>query len=156
MKKVLSILLIASALMLLASCIIVPPEIRHTFYFNNNTSDHIYDWYLKDESGNNYALSDDYCEVPAHHISSMTVEEGYYQVWFCISSITTPRSNVDVYAHTTTFVHLDSDVTFKRMTNLYYTGYVRSAESAGNSSDETNFVLVDSNGNEYPLVYGNN
>ena len=155
MKKILTILLAAVTTVLLSSCIIyAAPTPTYTMYFQNDTTNqYIYDWYLKDSDGNKYTISDDYCEVaPGYYDSKSGLYEKDYQVWFCVYS--SSRSNYDVYLHNNTFVHVNSDTTYRVTTEKYYVGGPRSAASEA-ENEETRFILVDSNGNKYELVSDN-
>lgn len=158
MKKLLTILLAAVTTLILSGCVINLSNLNtttHTMYFHNDTKNqNVFDWYLKDSSGDNYEISDDYCEVsPLSYSSISGLYTNDYQVWFCIYSNPDADAN-DVYLHTQNFVHVDSDTTFRLSTVKYYTGKPRSA-APNAEGDETKFVLVDSNGNKYELVSDN-
>lgn len=157
MKKLLTILLAAVTTLILSGCVINLSNLSnlntttHTMYFYNDTDQDVHDWYLKDSSGDNYEISDDYCEVsPSSYSSISGLHTNYYQVWFCIYK----GAKTDVYMHTDNYVHVDSDTTFRLSTESYYTGKPRSA-APNAEGDETKFVLVDSNGNKYELVSDN-
>lgn len=83
---------------------------KHTFYFVNDTSDIVYDWFLKDKYGNNYAKSDQYCRIEPGEISFISVPANkYYQIYFCLYSNIT----IDCYYHSADFIFLEKDYTFK-------------------------------------------
>lgn len=156
MKKIFSVLLLALTLSLFTGCIFVgdvdyePP--KYTLYFFNDTSNKtIYDWFLKDDDGENHVKSDNYVPVEPGEISSISgLKKDYYQVWFCVYSATNRQS--DVYVHTENFVYVDSDTTFKLDTESYVSGRPRSATGVTEAKDKSNYVLIDSKGNVYPLV----
>ena len=153
MKKLISFMLIAISAIMLSSCIINIEEPKYTIYFNNDSdTQYIYDWYVKDSSGNNYTLSKEYCPIPQRGASSIGgLREGDYQVWFCVYS--NAKRDTDVYVHPTTFVHLNADVTYSLRNDNYTYGRPRSA--LNEETEAENFVLVDSNGNTFELVSGN-
>ena len=61
MKKIISVLLLALTLSLFSSCIIIgdpdvfTPSYTYSFYFKNDTTRDIRDFYLEDRSGNTYS-----------------------------------------------------------------------------------------------------
>lgn len=149
MKKISFALLILTAAMLFSSCVVVHADVKeeevHTykFFFDNDTRIYIYDWYLKDEDGNNWTKGDGYYPVaPDDRDCIYDIPEGLYQVWYCIDS----GRRKDVYTHTKNFFEINSDVVFSLK---YEECTERSA--VNNASGEKRLVLVDSNGNEYPL-----
>lgn len=147
MKKIFPVLLLSMILGVFSSCIIVPPE-RYIFTFYNNTPSDIYDWYLKDEYDTNYTLSDEYCRVPAGHYSSMSdLYEKDYQVWYCVYT----TGNQDVYLYSQNFFHVNKDCTFYLAEGDCWAGSPRSAITTDTKTFESNYVLMDSNGNKYPL-----
>lgn len=156
MKKLFSALIILASVLVMSSCVIVAsdstPDPTYTLYFfNDSENTHIYDWYLKDDGGHNYEKSKDYVPVKPGEISSISdLHKDYYQVWFCVYS--SPNRDTDVYTHTKNFVYLNSDTTFRLASESYRDGRPRSVSSSIEQSEELKYVLIDSNGNKYPLV----
>lgn len=147
MKKIFPILLLSMILGVFSSCIIIPPD-RYTFNFYNDTPSDIYDWFLKDRYDTNYTLSSTWCPVPAGHYSSMTdLYEKDYQVYFCIFTTGTK----EVYSYSENFFHVDKDCTYYLSSDSCFSGSPRSAILSDNETVEPNYVLIDSNGNKYPL-----
>lgn len=147
MKKIFPILLLSMILGVFSSCIIIPED-RYTFNFYNDTPSTIYDWYLKNRDDTNFTMSSDYCDVPAGYYSSMTdLREDEYQVWYCIFS----NVKRDVYYYSENFFHVDRDCTYYLSHDDCWAGGPRSAVSTDNENIEPNYVLVDSDGNKYPL-----
>ena len=147
MKKIFSILLASMVIGLFSSCILVVPEYTMYFY-NDTTKQYVYDWYLIDSDGDDYAASKDYCEVaPGEYDYISNLKEDCYQVWFCVYQ----TRDKDYYVHTDNYFELNSDATFYLSDTKAYTGTPRSA-SSGNDNFEDTYVLKDSNGNEYKLV----
>jgi len=148
MKKLLSLMLIAFAAVMLSSCIIVttndePPT--YSFTFSNDTKSHVYDWYLKDRAGDNYAKSDNYCEVARGDRSTKGgLREKDYQVWFCLLSTRT----TDVYLYTQNYTHLDRDQIFYLSDQSFY---ARSAAGAADENAEPKYVLRTADGTEFEL-----
>lgn len=147
MKKIFSILLASMVIGLFSSCILVLPE--HTLYFYNDTkNEYVYDWYLKDLDGTEYAVSSGYCEVgPGEYDYISNLKENCYQVWFCEKR----TQDKDYYWHTDNYFELNSDATFYLSNTKTYSGSPRSAVSENNNF-ENNYVLKDSKGNVYKLV----
>lgn len=143
MKKLISIMLIALSVIMLSSCIIVannnePPTYSMTFY--NDTKSHVYDWYLKDKDGANYAKSDNYCEVPrGDHSTKSGLRERDYQIWFCLLSTRT----TDVYAYTRNYTHLSQDQRFYLSDESFYS---RSAAGSSDDNAEPEYVLRTADG----------
>lgn len=141
MKKLLSFMLIAMSVLMLSSCIIVatndePPTYSMTFC--NDTKSHIYDWYLKDKDGKNYAKSDDYCEIERGDRSTKKgLKEKDYQIWFCLLA----TRETDVYAYTQNYTHLDDDQIFYLSDQSFH---ARSAAADENAEPE--YVLITADG----------
>lgn len=150
MKKLLSILMISLTAVILSSCIIVAhEEPKYKFYFVNDTLSPVYDWYLKDEDGDNHAKSSGYCEIPPGAYSYKSgLSEDYYQLWFC------PLQTIasDYYVHTD-YIKLDEDTTYYLNLDRFYDGKPnnRSAVNEETVSESGTLVLTDSKGNIYPL-----
>ena len=149
MKKITTIIMLALTALMLSSCVINLEPVTHTMYFQNDSrTQHVYDWYVKDSDGTKYVISKDYCAVPCNSTSAISgLYTKDYQVWFCIYS----GIRSDVYTHSAGFVRLDSDTTFSLSSVSYYGGKPRSAEGTIEDA-ESDFVLIDSNGNKYELV----
>ncbi len=157
MKKIFPALMLTMIVGLFSSCVIVTTEDpKYTVYFNNNsTTQYIYDWYLKDDDNHNHVISDSYCPVSQRSVSSMSgLPRDNYQVWFCVYSYSNPtRGDTNVYMHTENYVYVDKDTTFNLTSQSYTAGSpYRSAVTANNDEEISEFVLTDSNGNTYPLV----
>ena len=148
MKKYVPLFAIILTTLILSSCILVLPT--YTMYFYNDTNNTVFDWYLKNDNGTNFTISEDYCEVPPKHYSSKSgLTEGYYQVWFCTFS----AAGRDAYYYSENFVHLNSDTTYYLKSDDFYTGSpIKSNNSLNEKTTEPAFTLVDSNGNEYKLI----
>lgn len=148
MKKLLSLMLIAFAAVMLSSCIIVatadePPTYSMTFI--NDTPGHVYDWYLKDRAGDNYAKSDNYCEVARGDRSTKSgLKERDYQIWFCPYS----SRDTDVYLYTKNYTHLDRDQIFYLSDHSFY---ARSAAGTADENAEPIYVLRTADGTELEL-----
>ena len=147
MKKIFPVFLLTAIICLFSGCVLVVPE--YTMYFCNDTDNTVYDWYLKNDNGTKYIISEDYCVVPPKHYSSKSgLPEDYYQVWFCIFS----AGGRDVYYYSENFVHLDSDTTYYlKLDDFYAGGPSWSINSLNGIIEEPKFTLVDSQGNEYLL-----
>ena len=143
MNKLLSILLVAMTAVMLSSCIIVNTADSTPTYsmtFSNDTQSYVYDWYLKDRAGENYAKSDNYCEVPRGTSSTKSgLKERDYQVWFCLLS----TRNADVYLYTNNYTHLDRDQVFYLYDQSFY---ARSAAGAADENAEPEYVLRTADG----------
>ena len=152
MKKILPILMLLAASFILSSCIVVAhetPEPTYKFYFVNNTSGFVYDWYLKDSDGDNHAKSNDYCDIAPGEVASKSgLYEDDYQLWFCPLS----TRAADYYWHSGWF-ELDDDTTFYLASESFYEGkpQYRAVTSADTVSENDNLVIMDSKGNVIPL-----
>ena len=147
MKKIFSILLLSMILGLFSSCIIVPED-RYTFTFYNDTQTYIYDWYLKNKYDINFTMSSDYCDVPPGYYSSMSdLREDEYQVYYCLLS----NVKQDVYVCSEYFFRVNKDCTYYLSQDDCWAGGPRSAVTSANENIEPNYILMDSDGNKYPL-----
>lgn len=152
MKKLIPILIIFSSILMLSGCEfhLHPYRERYTMFFKNNTTSYVYDWYVKDDFGMNHTGSTEYYPVAPGETSSINnLWPDYYEVWFCLLS----TDKKDLYLHSETMTYLDSDTVFELKTEKFL--YKRSISSATNeTSDDDNvrYILVDSKGNEYPLI----
>ncbi len=154
MKKILSIIALAITAIMLSSCVVhvnaetVEPPTYRIYFYNDTAKQFIFDWYVEDEDGGNYELSDEYREIECGEYDYIDgLEKDYYRVVFCISS----DYSEDWYVRSN-LVFVNSDTTFRLSDKHYYDGKPRSALSSETSSEETDLVLIDSNGNEYPIT----
>lgn len=162
MKKVLSILLIASAVMLLASCLIVTEVPTYSITFRNELSDSnnndVFDWYVKNSRGTNFAVSSHATSVTSGGGSSTKrdLERDYYRVIFTFDD-TTDGYIPDVYYQSSLF-YLDHDKEYVIVNSTSYFMIPLSSVSRSAIGEEDNtenliaeYQLVDSDGNAYPI-----
>lgn len=154
MKKIIPILLVAITTIMLSSCIIIAEEPKYTIYFYNDTyTQHVYDWYVKDADGYNHVASKDYCMVaPGEYDYIDDLSKDYYEVWFCVYS----SRSTDLYLHTNQ-IKLDRDTTFRLAIEEFIIGSPRTVADITSieETDESKFVLIDSEGNTYQLFSAN-
>ncbi len=151
MKKLIPILIIFSSILMLSGCEfhLHPYRERYTMFFENNTTSYVYDWYVKDDFGMNHTGSTEYYPVAPGETSSINnLWPDYYEVWFCLYSTVSK----DYYVHTKTMTYLDSDTVFKLKTRSYHNRSISSATNETSDDDNVRYILVDSKGNEYPLI----
>jgi len=149
MKKLLSLMLIAFAAVMLSSCIIVatndePPRYEIACY--NNTYAMITDWCVKKGSDITYANSKYNCEIEPGKTDIISgLSSGYYSI--CITFNHRSQLHPDDYQQTNE-IYLDRNVTFKVAERQYYG---RSAVNTDDENTEKQYVIVFSDGKEYPL-----
>lgn len=158
MKKLLFTLFITSAVMLLSSCIIVPPDFRHSLTLKNETNYNITDWYVENIDGNIFLPSETHT-CPITILESDTIrnlEEDFYFVAFSLKSRPDPYNSFNQdYYYSFTSVYLDEDTVYHLKTiDNYGHGdfHARSVSPNGSASpSEPQFYLLDSNGNRIEL-----
>ncbi len=154
MKKIFYILAAAISLCLLSSCVINTgnPKVVFTPDYDiscyNNTDITVTDWCVKRNDVYTYANSDYNCSIFPHNID--TIEDltaGEYQIFFTFKNRLKLHEND--YDETGIF-YLDEDVTFYvAQRNIYGNRAAGSEEQTGNDS---RYVLICSNGQEYELT----
>ena len=154
MKKLILIITTAIALCMLSSCIVVTGEpkivVSPTYDITcyNNTGSMITDWCVKRNDRYTYANSEYNCHINSYDCDTIDdLPEGEYQIFFTFK----PRGRIHEYDYESTGTfYLDEDVTFYvRQGNIYGD---RSAAGSESQSEETQLVLVCSNGETYPLT----
>lgn len=162
MKKVLSILLIASAVMLFASCLIVTEVPKYSITFRNelspSPSNNVFDWYVKNSSGTNFTVTSYATSVTAGggRSTKYGLDRDHYRVIFTFND-TTDSYEPDTY-YQSSLIYLDHD---KEYTIVNSSSYImvtlpsvnRSAIGEENNTENliTEFQIVDSDGNAYPI-----
>ncbi|MBQ5471204.1 MAG: hypothetical protein IIT58_04285 [Treponema sp.] len=113
---------------------------KHDFTFYNNTSYDVTDWFLQDQNGKNYALSENsLCPVYRYSKSTKTgLKEKTYTVYFAYES----RPEETDYWTSEYYFELDKNVVYYLKSDTYNTRGLGS---------EPVFSLVDSDGNVIPL-----
>lgn len=157
MKKLLFTLFITSAVMLLSSCIIVPPReyditLHNEFHdYNPLTYKWIDDWYIENKNGVIFRDSPRDQPIEPHGFDTIhDLPEDYYYVVFA------PHFERHYYKSSTA-VYLDNDVEYElQYISIYNEGegdfYDRSVSPNGSASpSEPQFYLLDSNGNRIEL-----
>ncbi len=154
MKKIFYILTLSLSLCLLSGCFYVAaePKIVVTPVYDiscyNNTDITVTDWCVKRNDLYTYANSDYNCAIFPHHTDYISdLPAGEYQIFFTFKN---RRQLHDFdYEETGTF-YLDEDVTFYvAQRNIYGDRAAGSNEQTGNQSK---YVLICSNGQEYELT----
>lgn len=136
---------------LFSSCIIVATADTYSNHFDisckNNTSLPITDWCVKEDNDYTYANSTHNCEIPPNHTDTIeNLPRGYYSI--CISFAQKTQLHPKDYEQTAE-IYLDQDVTFDVAQRKFF------GRSAGNNSQtdkESEYVLICSDGNVYPLT----
>ena len=148
MKKLFSILALAMIIGLFSSCIIVataeeePSPPTYSITFCNDYDDDVIDWYVKNDDGKRFAKSENFVVVRCDDTSKLKgLRKDYYKVLFAFI----PN---DYYE--TTYIYLNENVDFILRKKNDWSFDSRSAVNTNSSGTE--YVLVDSNGNEYPLI----
>ena len=157
MKKIIPLLSLTLLIGLLSSCIFAvdtsrygnnysnKPKTRFDITCRNNTSVKVTDWFVQDDDKQNYYNSEDECHISPGSSDKITgLSKDYYKV-FLTFNVKEQLQETDY--ESSNFIYLDEDVTF----DIARRGFYRAA-SAVESASEEGFVLICSNGKEYPLV----
>lgn len=147
MKKLFTILLLCTSLVILSSCVVVADadHFHHTadLTFVNDTSYFIEDWFAEDRSGENYNKSEKWVPVPPNKSSTIyDLHYRDYRIRF------TYDCNSHPYYYATNYTYINEDTTFYLSDESFYS---RSVNSTENESTEPKLVLTDNNGNIIPL-----
>lgn len=157
MKKLIPLLSLTFLIGLLSSCIFAldtsklgnsgstTTKTRFDITCRNNTSVKVTDWFVQDDDGQNYYNSEDECHISPGSYDKITgLSKDYYKV-FLTFNVKEQLQETDY--ESSNFIYLDEDVTF----DIARRGFYRAASTAESDSEEE-FVLICSNGKEYPLV----
>lgn len=136
---------------LFSSCIIVGVAEDYSNHYDlslkNNTSLTITDWCVKEDNDYTYANSEYNCEIPPNHTDTIKhLKRGYYSI--CFSFKVKNKLHPDDYEETAE-IYLNQDVYFDLAQRKFF------GRSAGNNSQtdtESEYVLICSDGNVYPLT----
>lgn len=152
MNKNIGIVLISITLMLFSSCVVVhtrhdpddyiptPVIPKYNITFKNNTYDNISDWYVENRAGTNFEKSSNFVPVRSGEQSTIyNLLKSDYRVVFSYR----PIPGISDY-YCSAFTYLDENVEYKLYENNFY------SRAQGNSSD-SQFYLMDSNGNKIEL-----
>ena len=156
MKKLIPLLSLTFLIGLFSSCILAldtsrlgnnssKPKTRFDITCRNNTSVKVTDWFVQDDDKHNYYNSEDECHISPGSYDTITgLSKDYYKV-FLTFEVKEQLQETDY--ESSNFIYLDEDVTF----DIARRGFYRAASTAESDSEE-GFVLICSNGKEYPLV----
>lgn len=157
MKKLIPLLSLTFLIGLFSSCILALDTSRlgnnsskpTNNYFDitcrNNTYVKITDWGVQDKEGHNYVKDEDECPIYPNSTDQIThLRQKDYKLFF---SFEEKQQLQESDYEITNFIYLDEDVTF----DIARRGFYRAASTAESDSEE-GFVLICSNGKEYPLV----
>ena len=157
MKKLIPLLSLTFLIGLFSSCILAvdtsklgnsgskTTKTRFDITCRNNTYVKITDWGVQDKDGNNYVKDDDECPIPAGSSDTITdLKKDLYKLFFTFE---VKQQLQEEDYEITNFIELNEDVTFDIARRKYY----RAAENAVSDYEEE-YVLICSNGKEYPLV----
>ncbi len=148
MKKIFPALMLTMIVGLFSSCVIVTtsdtPTPTYAITFCNESNDNVIDWYVKNSKDKRFAISDDFCIVTRGSTSKLwNLPKDDYKVLFAFLPNTYYQTN---------YIELNVDTEFHIYSGSSYTTRVRSAVVSDSDFSEYDYILVDSNGNTYPLV----
>ncbi len=163
MKKLIPLLSLTFLIGLLSSCIFAldtsklgnnssKPKTRFDITCKNTTLKKVTDWcvqYYDDTKGKYFTISNDEynCEIPSGKSDTIyDLPKDDYSV--CFSFADKVKLEPDDY-YISNLIYLDEDVTFDVAERIFYT---RAASPTEPDIEEVEYVLVCSNGKEYPLV----
>lgn len=130
MKKIFSILLLALTLSLFTGCFFIVPESEeepatYSFYFKNDTSKYIRDFYLEDRNGNNYSKINDGKANPCERGETLLInnlQRRDYRVFYEYTY--DDREPKTYYQYTSDYFNLNSDKTYKVSSDEIYIGII--------------------------------
>ena len=146
MKKIFGILLLTITTFMLSSCFIFVNDKEHDITCENNTSVLIRDWCVIQDGDRTHANSDYAVEIrPGYSDTIYDLPEDYYSVCITFNNPSSSRNY-----QPSEEIYLDEDVVFSVAERTFYR---RSANDSSEDEDaEPEFVLIGSNGKEYPLI----
>lgn len=149
MKKIITGFLLSAACIMFTSCVVVTTDLKkHNITFNNDTVRPVIDWYVEDDDGDNYTISDSYVYVGPGQSSTMR------DLWpkdYCITfAFDEWFRNHPVY-YSSGYVYLDSNTDFYLSDESFYERSAVNSDENKNINEEPKLFLTDGNGNKIPL-----